>query len=499
MSYVIGIDLGTGSVKGLVVDRNGTVILEAAASYPSIHSQKGYSEQDPADWLKGTKKVLKQLIAKMPELKEQLEAISFSGQMHSLVLLDENQQPIRNAILWNDVRTTKQCAEITEKLGDRLVEKTKNLALEGFTLPKILWVKEHEPDNWAKAQSFLLPKDYLALQLTGNLHMEYSDAAGTLLLNIMEKKWDTESADAFNIPHSMFPTLVSSLENVGQIKHSLRTELELQKEVKVFAGGADNACAALGAGIITESRGLCSIGTSGVFLAYEGRRAKGYRGKLHFFNHVIPDTCYSMGVTLAAGQSLTWFKETFAKEQTFEQLLESAKGSSIGAKGLLFTPYIMGERTPHIDSKIRGSFIGIDARHTSNDFTRAVLEGITFSLKDTQILMKENAGKKFEEIVSVGGGAKSELWLQIQADIFNTKIVTLKTEQGPGFGAAMLAAVGVGWFDTLKDCVEQFVVYEQEYSPDQKAAERYQHFYKLYHQVYAQTKALCNQLNELEQ
>ncbi|MGX7265672.1 xylulokinase [Enterococcus crotali] len=499
MSYVIGIDLGTGSVKGLVVDRNGEVVLEAAAPYPSIHSQKGYSEQDPAEWLNGTKNVLKQLITKKPELKEQLEAISFSGQMHSLVLLDENQQPIRNAILWNDVRTTKQCKEITEKLGDRLVEKTKNLALEGFTLPKILWVKEHEPDNWAKAKHFLLPKDYLALQLTGNLQMEYSDAAGTLLLNVMEKKWDMESADVFDIPRDMFPKLVSSLENVGQIKHSLRAELGLKTVVNVFAGGADNACAALGAGIVTENRGLCSIGTSGVFLAYEGNQAKDYHGKLHFFNHVIPDTYYSMGVTLAAGQSLTWFKETFAKEQTFEQLLESGKDSSIGANGLLFTPYIMGERTPHIDSKIRGSFIGMDASHTINDFTRAVLEGIIFSLKDTQMLMDENAGKEFEEIVSVGGGAKSELWLQIQADIFNTKIVTLKTEQGPGLGAAMLAAVGVGWFDTLKDCVEQFVVYEKEYSPDPKAAESYQDFYKLYHQVYAQTKELCEQLNELEQ
>lgn len=496
MSYVIGLDLGTGSVKGLVVDKKGNVVFDASESYPLIHVQKGYSEQDPAAWLNASKTVLKKLISEMPELKEQLEGISFSGQMHSLVLLDEYQQPLRNAILWNDVRTTKQCEEITQKLGKQLVEKTKNLALEGFTLPKILWVKEHEPEIWAKVRSFLLPKDYLAFWLTENQQMEFSDAAGTLLLNVTDKQWDQDISELFGIEREILPNLVSSLENVGTVKKTLCEELGIATTVKVFAGGADNACAALGAGIVTEDRGLCSIGTSGVFLSYEGEQEKNYQGQLHFFNHVIPDTYYSMGVTLAAGQSLTWFKETFAKEQTFEALVEAGKNSTIGAKGLLFTPYIMGERTPHVDSKIRGSFIGLDAGHVIDDFTRAVLEGITFSLKDSQVLMQSIAGKQFKEIVSVGGGAKSELWLQIQADIFNAKIVTLKTEQGPGLGAAMLAAVGVGWFATLKECAEQFVVYDKEYFPSEKAVKDYQMVYELYAQVYNQTTSLCHQLSE---
>lgn len=496
MSYVIGLDLGTGSVKGLVVNKKGTVVLEASESYPLFHIKKGYSEQDPSDWLRATKIVLKKLIAEMPELKEQLEGISFSGQMHSLVLLDEKQQPLRNAILWNDVRTTKQCEEITQKLGKRLVEKTKNLALEGFTLPKILWVKEHEPETWLKVKSFLLPKDYLAFWLTGNQQMEFSDAAGTLLLNVMDKQWDLEIADTFGIDRTLLPNLVSSLETIGTVNPLLAKELGFKADVRVFAGGADNACAALGAGIVEENRGMCSIGTSGVFLSYEDEQEKDYQGKLHFFNHVMPNTYYSMGVTLAAGQSLTWFRETFAKEQPFAALVASSKNSTIGANGLLFTPYIMGERTPHVDSKIRGSFIGLDASHVLEDFTRAVLEGITFSLKDSQVLMQSIAGKQFQEIVSVGGGAKSELWLQMQADIFNAKIVTLKTEQGPGLGAAMIAAIGVGWFTTVKECAEQFVVYDKEYFPNEEAVRNYQVIYELYTEIYDQTKTLCHRLNE---
>ncbi len=494
MSYVIGIDLGTGSVKGLVVNQAGKVVLEAAENYPLYHPEKGYSEQDPADWLNGTKQVLKRLIEKMPELKEQLEGISFSGQMHSLVLLDDNDQPLRNAILWNDVRTTKQCEEITESLGEQLLVKTKNLALEGFTLPKLLWVKEHEPDLWSRAAHFLLPKDYVAFWLTGKKQMELSDAAGTLLLNVMDQKWDLEIADAFGIAHKLLPTLVSSIDKVGTINESLCEELGIKKSIDVFAGGADNACAALGAGIINQERGLCSIGTSGVFLAYEGIEEPQYQGKLHFFNHVIPKAYYSMGVTLAAGQSLTWFKETFAKERSFDDLLYGATQSPVGANGLLFTPYIMGERTPHVDSQIRGSFIGIDASQKITDFTRAVLEGITFSLRDAQLLMETIAGKRFKEIVSVGGGAKSDLWLQIQADIFNTKIVTLKTEQGPGLGAAMLAAVGCGWFKTVEECTATFVDYDREYFPDEKAAMQYEKIYHLYAQVYPQTRELCHQL-----
>lgn len=494
MSYVIGIDLGTGSVKGLVLDKSGTVIEQATENYPLLHPQKGYSEQRPSDWIDGTKKILSTLIDKIPKLKTELEGISISGQMHSLVLLDDAGQPLRNAILWNDVRTTAQCQEITEALGDKLLKKTKNLALEGFTLPKLLWVKEHEPEIWGRAARFLLPKDYLAYWLTGNQQMELSDAAGTLLLNVTDEKWDMEIAETFGISEELLPPLVQSMEHVGDIQAGICEELGLETAPKIFAGGADNACAALGAGIIEEDRAMCSIGTSGVFLSYEGQAERQYKGKLHYFNHVIKDSYYSMGVTLAAGQSLTWYKETFAADKVFDQLIVEAESSKTGSNGLLFTPYIMGERTPHVDSQIRGSFIGMDAGQTKADFTRAVLEGITFSLKDSQVLMQEIAGKKFKEVISVGGGAKSALWLQIQADIFNTKIRTLKTEQGPGLGAAMIAAMGLQWFDSVEQCVAAFVDYGKEYLPIPENVKTYEEIYGIYKQVYGQTKELCHQL-----
>lgn len=494
MSYVIGIDLGTGSVKGLVLDKKGTVIEQATEDYPLLHPHKGYSEQRPSDWIKGTKQVLSTLIARQPQLKTELAGISISGQMHSLVLLDKQGEPLRHAILWNDVRTTAQCQEITDVLGEKLLEKTKNLALEGFTLPKLLWVKEHEPENWRNAARFLLPKDYLAYWLTGNQQMELSDAAGTLLLNVTEKKWDRVISEQFGIRDELLPPLVQSMDHVGDIQSSICEMLGIEGQVRVFAGGADNACAALGAGIIEEDRAMCSIGTSGVFLSYEGQTERQYNGKLHYFNHVIKDSYYSMGVTLAAGQSLTWYKDTFDAEDSFDQLIAEAETSDIGGNGLLFTPYIMGERTPHVDSQIRGSFLGMDAGQRRADFTRAVLEGITFSLKDSQTLMQKIAKKEFREVISVGGGAKSALWLQIQADIFNTKIRTLKTEQGPGLGAAMIAAMGLRWFDSIEQCVAAFVAYEKEYLPISENVQLYEKIYAIYRQAYGQTKELCHQL-----
>lgn len=497
MSYVIGIDLGTSSVKGLVLNQTGTVIKQAVEEYPLFHLKKGYSEQRPNDWVEGTKKVFQSLIKQLPELKTELQGVSFSGQMHSLVLLDEKGHPIRDAILWNDVRTTKQCQKITEVLGSYLIKKTKNLALEGFTLPKIIWVQENEPEMWQAVSTILLPKDYLAYWLTGNQHMEFSDAAGTLLLDVEEKMWDMEIAKMFNIPKEVLPKLVRSSDCVGAIRTDICQELGLTGEVKVFAGGADNACAALGAGIIEEKRALCSIGTSGVFLSYEGQEVQNFGGKLHFFNHVIDESYYSMGVTISAGQSLNWFKETFGKETSFEELTSEVANSNVGSNGLLFTPYIMGERTPYVDSQIRGSFIGIDANHSLADFTRSVLEGITFSLKDSQSIMESIAGKTFDEIISVGGGAKSKLWLQMQADIFNTKIRTLKVEQGPGLGAAMIAAMGVDWFTSIEECVDTFVQYENEFVPNSASVELYNQVYAIYTQVYKKTQDICHQLSEL--
>lgn len=493
MSYVLGLDLGTSSLKGLLVNRTGELVYSASADYPLIHPKAGYSEQEPQHWFDAALTVLEKITTEVADAREKLTAISFSGQMHSLVLLDEADRVLRNAILWNDVRTTEQCEQITTTLGERLIPITQNKALEGFTLPKILWVKEQEPEIFAQVKTFLLPKDYLGFCLTGSKQMEYSDAAGTLLLDLEKKTWSQEILAAFELDESICPPLVESAAQIGTLKAELKERFGFQQEIRLYAGGADNAAAALGAGIISPDVGMVSIGTSGVFLAYE-EPSKDYGGNLHYFYHVLPDSFYSMGVTLAAGHSLSWFKETFAPKEDFNTFLSGVKDIPAGSEGLLFTPYISGERTPYTDSKIRGSFLGMDHRHTRDHFARAVLEGITFSLKDSQQLMAKHSGKTFNKIVSVGGGAKNPEWLQMQADIFDTTIVTLQTEQGPGMGAVMLAAIGEGWFEDVTDCVATFVKEAKTYQPNPEQVEKYQAVYEVYQQGYAATKDISHQL-----
>jgi xylulokinase len=489
--YVLGIDLGTSSLKGLLVSTGGKVIASASSDYPVLYPEDGFSEQDPQEWINAVKIVIKQILAEVPSAKASIEAISFSGHMHSLVLLGENNLPVRNAILWNDVRTTKQCRFITEKLGDDLIKITKNFALEGFTLPKILWVMENEPEVWEKSQIFLMPKDYLGFWFTGNKQTEFSDAAGTLLLDIEKKSWSSHIAKSFGIPETICPKLVNATDKIGVVRKEIAKELGIENEVSVYSGGADNACTAVGSGITSEDVGLCSTGTSGVFLSHEGNVVKNYKGRLHFFNHVVKDCYYSMGVTLSAGNSLNWFKKTFADNLNFEKLFKGISDIPVGSDNLLFTPYLVGERTPYADSQIRGSFIGVSINHTMLNFTRAVIEGITFSLKDSMEIMRKDAGKKFERIVSVGGGAKNKDWLQIQANIFNSKIVTLGVEQGASLGAAMIAAVGVGWYKDFKSCADDFINFGATFVPEEEQVEKYRKVYELYKKIYSLTKDIC--------
>lgn len=492
MSYALGIDLGTSSLKGILVNKTGEILATASSEYPLIHLQSGYSEQEPAEWLKAFHIVVEKIGEKIADFKENIEGISFSGQMHSLVLLDEEGKVLRPAILWNDTRTTDQCEIIRERLGKRLLCITKNQALEGFTLPKILWVQEHESEIWNQARHILLPKDYLSYYLTGEYCSDYSDAAGTLLLDVEKSEWSQVLADEFEIPLSYLPKVIGASDEVGVVKSELQKKFGFAKEVKIFAGGADNACAAVGAGIVCEGIALASIGTSGVFLSYEGINVPDYQGKLHYFNHALPSVYYSMGVTLTAGYSLSWFKDTFAKGMDYAEVLSGIKNIVPGCDGLTFAPYLLGERTPHADSKVRASFTGIDASHTFDHFARAVLEGITFSLKDSQTLMASVAHKSFSKIVSVGGGAKNPDWIQMQADIFGADIVTLSVEQGPGLGAAMLAALGLGWFDSIQDCVDIFVEYSEPVSPISKNVEKYEEIYNRFKSVYPLVKNILS-------
>lgn len=494
MKYVIGVDLGTSAVKVLLVDQKGAVVREISKSYPLIQEKSGYSEQDPEEWVKKTTEALWELVADFQGQATDIEGISFSGQMHGLVLLNEDKKVLRNAILWNDTRTTEQCEQIYDTVGkEKLLAITKNVALEGFTLPKILWVKQYERAIFEKARHFLLPKDYLRYRMTGEIHMDCSDAAGTLLLDIAKKEWSTELCQQFGISTSICPPLVESSDFIGTITKEFAKTTGLSEGTKVFAGGADNACGAIGAGILSPGKTLCSIGTSGVVLSYEETKNRDFQGKVHYFNHSKENAYYTMGVTLAAGYSLGWFKDVFANKESFDDFVSDIEKIPSGSNGLLFTPYIVGERTPYPDANIRGSFIGMDSKHTRSHFIRAVIEGITFSLNDC-IEIFRNAGKNIDTIVSIGGGVKNETWLQIQADIFNAKIVKLASEQGPGMGAAMLAAYGCCWFPSLDSCADAFLNRAKVYTPIPENVSAYRELYEIYQDVYKNTNEMSNKL-----
>lgn len=493
--YVIGIDLGTSAVKTVLVTRAGKVAGEVTEAYPLYQDDPGYSEQEPEDWVQGTVASLRKLVEQAGIQADSVVGISFSGQMHGLVLVDGKGQVLRRAILWNDTRTTEQCRRIENVLGAKLLDITRNRALEGFTLPKLLWVQEREPELLAQAAHFMLPKDYVRYRLTGELASEYSDAAGTLLLDVAGKCWSKTIAGAFHLPLSLCPPLVESFDQTGGLVPDIAAHTGLAEGTPVFAGGADNACGAIGSGVLSEGQTMCSIGTSGVVLAYEQRNDLDIAGRVHFFHHGEQDAYYMMGVTLAAGYSLTWFKQSFAPEQSFEELLRQAEGVLPGSGGLLFTPYIVGERTPHPDAHIRGSFIGIDASHKLPHFTRAVLEGITFSLRESIDILR-STGKEINEVISIGGGARSALWLQMQADIFNAPVIKLESEQGPALGAAMLAAYGCGWFDSLQSCARMFIRQAKRYIPHKEAVCQYERLFGVYREVYEATCALNHQLCE---
>lgn len=494
MNYVIGIDLGTSAVKALLVGQDGAVAAEASREYPLYHERSGWSEQDPEDWVRATIEVLKELGEKTAAAGGSIDGISFSGQMHGLVLLDGERKPLRRAILWNDTRTTEQCREIERTLGHSLLRLTRNPALEGFTLPKLLWVREHEPELYDQAESFLLPKDYVRYRLTGAVHMDLSDAAGTLMLDVADRVWSEEVLTAFGIPASFCPPLVESVAETGTLSDAAARETGLPASTRVFAGGADNACGAIGAGILKPGLTLCSIGTSGVVLTHEPDASADYAGKVHFFNHGKPGAFYAMGVTLAAGYSLSWFRNTFAAGEPYDKLLAGIGGIEPGAGGLLYTPYLVGERTPHADSVIRASFVGMDGAHTRTHFARAVLEGITFSLNESVDVFRK-AGKSVTKVVSIGGGAKNPDWLQMQADVFGAEVVQLASEQGPGLGAAMLAATGCGWYGSLEACADAFVRQSASYEPDAARNRRYDDLFAVYKDVYASTKTLNEALH----
>lgn len=483
---VLGIDLGTSSVKILALQQDGNYYTYSEP-LTLLHPKGGYNEQDPEEWVLQTFKAIRTMIQKFQISPATIRAISFSGQMHGLVALGENGQVLRNAILWNDTRSAEEVTEIQSELGEDYVDITGNRPVEGYVLPKLLWIKQHEPNLWQQIRKIILPKDFLRLEMTGKLGTDYSDATGTGYFDIRNGHWSESILKHFVIPVEWMPPLMEAGTVVGNLSAEAAAATGLSTDTLITAGGADNAMGAIGAGVVRPDQIMSSIGTSGVILHPENQLAHNYGGQLQLERHAIQSRYYSMGVTLAAGNSLSWFRDTFAKDKTFEDLIDVAHRSPIGANGVRFAPYLSGERTPYFDPHIRGAFTDISNANTFDDFARAVLEGIVFSLNDV-INLYSQFGILPKEVIAIGGGAKNAFWAQMQADVFKVPIKVPKVDEGPGFGAAMIASVAAGWFRNVEEAIKTLVFYPYVYVPVENHSSGYEIVYESYHQLYARLK-----------
>jgi len=486
MNYLLGLDIGTSGVKALLVSPEGKIISSKTESYPLVTPQSGWAEQSPYDWWEATVKVIRETISHNSIDPTRIKGISLSGQMHSSVFLNEKMEVIRPAILWSDTRTAEQCKEIYTKSGglDQLIRYVSNPALEGFTAPKILWLKEKEPENYKKVKYILLAKDYIRYRLTGELFTEVSDAAGTLLFDVINKRWSTSLLKKLEIDPNLLPPVLNSFDIAGQITKKIAAQTGLTTGTPVVAGGADNACGAVGSGIIQKGRVMVSIGSSGVVLAQTDEPQADQKGRIHLFNHACPDSWYMMGVTLSAGMSYKWLeKKLFNSSLNYTKLDQLAEEIEPGSEGLIFLPYLYGERTPHADANARGVYFGISGKHDQRHFARSVLEGATFALKDSMELVKDK-GVKIKEIRAIGGGAKSRVWQQILADILGEEISLLNVEEGPAFGAALIAGVGVGVYSSFAEAVNRIIKVKKTIIPNIKNNQRYNQYYQLYKKLY---------------
>lgn len=499
MKYLLGLDIGTSGVKALLISMEGKIISSKTVSYPLKTPHSGWAEQSPYDWWEATVNAIREIVSNDYIDANQIKGISLSGQMHSSVFLNEKMEVIRPAILWSDTRTSEQCKEIYAKAGglDQLIHYVSNPALEGFTAPKILWLKENEPENYKKVKYILLPKDYIRYRLTNELFTEVSDAAGTLLFDVIKKRWSTSLLEKLEIDQNLLPPVLNSFDLAGRITKNIAEQTGLKFGTPVVAGGADNACGAVGSGIIQEGRVMVSIGSSGVVLAQTNNPQADQEGRIHLFNHACPDSWYMMGVTLSAGMSYEWLqKKLFNRSLDYTKLDQLAEEIEPGSEGLIFLPYLYGERTPHADADARGVYFGISGKHDQRHFIRSVLEGVTFALKDSLELIKDK-GVEIKEIRAIGGGAKSGVWQQILADILGEEINLLNVEEGPAFGAALIAGVGVGVYDSFAEAVNRIIKVKKTIVPGIQNAERYNQYYQLYKKLYYSLKENFKELKKL--
>ncbi len=501
----LGVDISTTGAKALIVSETGQIIASATEEYPLYTPRPLWSEQNPEDWWQGARNAIRRALSMAGDVE--IAAVGMTGQMHGLVLLDADNNALRPAILWNDQRTGPQCAEITASAGGlkRMLELTGNAVLPGFTAPKILWVRQNEPEVYEKVSHILLPKDYIRFKLTGEYATEVSDASGTALFDVANRRWSATMAGLMQIPMGWLPVCAESSVVTGRISKSAAEATGLRAGTPVAGGGGDQAAQGVGNGIVKPGIISVTSGTSGVVFAYTDTYAAEPEGRLHVFCHAVPGAWHAMGVMLSAGGALRWFRDTLGQPEVAEAaalrvdpydiLTQEAATVGAGAEGLLFLPYLSGERTPYPDPNARGAYVGLTLRHGKPHMTRAVLEGVSFGLRDSLELIR-TLGVPIGQVRASGGGARSDLWRQIQADIFNTELVVVNSTEGAAFGAALIATVGAGIFDSVNEAVASTVEVVNRTAPNATDAAVYESLYPIYRGLYLALKPTFDALSD---
>ncbi|MBE6050305.1 MAG: xylulokinase [Clostridium sp.] len=498
MRYLLGLDIGTSGTKTALFDEFGNTIKTKTFEYKLYQPKSGWAEQDPEDWWEACVKGIKGVIEDSKVQASDIKGIGLSGQMHGLVLLDEDNKVIRKSIIWCDQRTEKECEYITETIGkEKLIEITGNPALTGFTLSKLLWVRNNEVENYKKIKKVLLPKDYIRFKLTGVFATEVSDASGMQMLDINTRNWSEELLSALEIDKSILADVYESVVVSGKVTKEAANLTKLAVDTPVVGGAGDQAAGAIGNGIVKEGVISTVIGTSGVVFASTDTPKFDKYGRVHTLCHAVPNKWHVMGVTQGAGLSLNWFKRTFCEKEieeseslgrnVYDILTEKAAKSKPGSNGVVYLPYLMGERTPHLDPNVKGAFLGVSLINNHDDFIRAILEGVSFSLKNCLDII-EDMNVKIEDIRISGGGAESKIWSQILADIFNYSLTTIKASEGPALGVAILAAVGAGIYKSVEEACEKIMKGGSKVQPNEELKEEYKKVYELYNSSYKRIK-----------
>ena len=505
MSFILGIDLGTSSVKAILVSQRGKIVGNSSQEYSTYSPYPGWAEQDPEEWWKSTIKAVGKTVHQSHIKPSQIKAVGLSGQTHGTVLVGKNLLPLRKAIIWMDQRSIAQTRWLQQRLGKRLSRITGLPIATGFMAPSLLWIRENEPRIWQKIHQFLLPKDYIRLKLTGNLASDVTDAGGTLLLDTRKRKWSPEILQKLEIPASFAPSLYESCQVAGKITKKVAKEISLKEGTPVGGGGADQVMGAVGNGIIEPGRVACSIGTGGLVVTSMDHPQLAPDVGLHTIPHAIPGKWILMGAILSGGSSLNWFyKQVFLGrekkiegENSYQSLFREVPSSPAASKGLIFLPSLKGERTPYLDPQARGAFVGLSLQHDQRDLTRAIMEGVIFALKQSVEKFKE-LGVDITSVTAWGGGAKNKIWRQIQADIFNLPILISPTQEGSAYGAAITAAVSIGIFSSIKEACREWIRMKEKILPNPENVAVYNKAYRIYRNLYPNLKDSFHGLSKLE-